>query len=72
MNVRRRAAEALGHKGGSADSAISALTDLLTDKDNDVRWYAATALGNISKNAAVSLSALKKLLHDQAQLQPLE
>jgi HEAT repeat protein len=46
--VRRRAADALGHIGSEASSAVPALTEALKDRHSEVRASAASALEKIA------------------------
>jgi hypothetical protein len=59
------AIRALGHYRGAAAGAINALTDLLNDKKEEVRWNAALTLGLIGPEAREALPALIAALHDE-------
>ncbi len=60
---RASAAEALEKIGPEAKAAIPALTELLKDKDERVRYYAGMALGRIAP-----ISTVLKLLNDEDRI----
>ena len=64
VEVRSRAAEALGKIGPEAAAAVPALTTALQDPDVDVRMEAAWALGCIGPEAAAAAPALSNALQD--------
>ena len=55
---------ALGKIGPEAKDAVPALTELLNDKNENVRSAAAIALGGIGPAAKSAVPALTKLLKD--------
>jgi len=65
MQSRRAAAYALGKMGPEAKMAIPALTELLRDKDTEVRQAAAYALGAMGPEANTAIPALTELLKDE-------
>ncbi|MHB1033611.1 MAG: HEAT repeat domain-containing protein [Pirellulales bacterium] len=62
IRIRPAAARALGQIG---PAAIPALTELLRDKDWEVRCFAAEALGKIGSEAKMAIPALTALLKDK-------
>ncbi len=58
-HIRAAAADALGHLGALAESAVPALVVALRSEDPWVRLNVAYALGNIAQMATVSIPALK-------------
>jgi HEAT repeat protein len=64
--IRRAAAEALGHLGADAKAAVPPLIEALKDADADVRWIAADALGQIGAEAKSAVPALVASLKDPA------
>ena len=60
MDVRQAAAETLEQMRFQAKTAIPALTELLKEKNEDVRWAATQALGNIGTTAIPTLMELPK------------
>lgn len=62
--VRTHAAQALGHLGAAAKSAVPALVPLVADPDPRVRRAASRAVLTIRPGPAVTLPLVKKLLAD--------
>ncbi|MGB6044319.1 MAG: HEAT repeat domain-containing protein [Pirellulales bacterium] len=62
--ARRRAAYALGQLGPAAAPAVAALSNALSDRHLEVRWYALDALGRIGPKAEEALSAIVAALQD--------
>jgi HEAT repeat protein len=66
LDVRRRAAEALGQLGPAGKVAVPALMEALNDKKYfDIRAAAATALGQIGPDAKAAIAALTAALKDK-------
>ena len=62
---RQQAAQTLSKIGPDAKAAVPALTEVLKDKDKDVRDAAAEALGKIGPEAKAAVPALIEALKDQ-------
>jgi HEAT repeat protein len=66
VEIRRAAAEALGHLGADAKPAVPALIEALKDADPEVRWIAVDALGHVGADAKPAVPALVAALKDPA------
>lgn len=64
-DVRKLAAQTLGHLGSDASDAAPKLTEMLGDGSAEVRKHAVEALAKIGPEAAKAGPELKKLLTDE-------
>ncbi|KAK2036417.1 hypothetical protein LZ31DRAFT_615714, partial [Colletotrichum somersetense] len=66
-NVRSSAARALGKQSTLSETTMTALVELLKDKDNDVRSFAAEVLGTQSNLMDKVLDALGLVIQSESQ-----